>query len=80
MPFSSDTLAILRSIVGADGILEAPGDIEPYLVDHRKLYRGATPCVLRPSTTEQVSKILQHCHENRIAVVPVGTVSDSAKP
>ena len=72
MPLSPDSLAIFRSIVGAEGILESPSDIEPYLVDHRKLYRGATPCVLRPSTTEQVSKILEHCHQCRIGVVPVG--------
>jgi FAD/FMN-containing dehydrogenase len=72
MPISEDSIAAFRGIVGADGILELPSDIEPFLVDHRKLYRGSTPCVLRPNSTEQVSKILAHCHEHRIGVVPVG--------
>jgi FAD/FMN-containing dehydrogenase len=72
MPFSADSIAAFRSIVGPDGILESPSDIEPFLVDHRRLYRGATPCVLRPSSTDQVSQILQHCHGRRIGVVPIG--------
>jgi FAD/FMN-containing dehydrogenase len=53
-------------------MLESPSDVAPFVVDHRKLYRGATSCVLRPSNTAQVSQILQHCHEHRIGVVPVG--------
>jgi FAD/FMN-containing dehydrogenase len=72
MPFSADSIAAFRSIVGPDGILESPSDIEPFLVDHRRLYRGATPCVLRPNSTEQVSLVLRHCHERRIGVVPIG--------
>jgi FAD/FMN-containing dehydrogenase len=36
------------------------------------LYRGATPLVLRPDSTDQVSRILKLCHEQRIGVVPVG--------
>jgi FAD/FMN-containing dehydrogenase len=62
----------LRTIVGPAGFLDQPADIEPFLVDHRKLYRGATPLVLRPNATEQVSRILTLCNEYRIGVVPVG--------
>ena len=62
----------LRAIVGPTGYLDQAGDIEPFLVDHRKLYRGATPLVLRPDSTAQVSQILKLCNEQRIGVVPVG--------
>lgn len=62
----------LRSIVGPQGFLDEPFDIAPYTVDHRKLYRGATPLVLRPESTEQVAAILKTCNEARIGVVPVG--------
>ncbi len=69
---TAQLLAHLRSIVGPLGYLDQLADIEPYLVDHRKLYHGATPLVLRPDSTEQVSKILAACNEAGVGVVPVG--------
>ncbi len=62
----------LRAIVGSAGFFDQAGDLEPFLTDHRRLYRGATPLVLRPDCTEQVSRILKFCHEHRLGVVPVG--------
>ena len=35
-------------------------------------YRGASSVVLRPNSTAQVQKILAHCSERRLAVVPQG--------
>ena len=69
---SPDILDRLRAIVGPPGFLDQPSDLEPFVVDHRKLYRGATPLVLRPESTEQVAAILRLCHEAGVAVVPVG--------
>jgi D-lactate dehydrogenase (cytochrome) len=66
------TLHRLRDIVGPEGFLEQPNDIAPYLVDHRKIYRGKTPLVLRPNSTEQVAAILKACNEAGVAVVPSG--------
>jgi len=62
----------LRSVVGPAGYLDQPGDIEPFTVDHRKLYRGATALVLRPTSTQEVSQALALCHEAGVGVVPVG--------
>lgn len=62
----------LRAIVGAQGYLDQPGDIAPYTTDHRKLYRGSTPLVLRPDSTAQVADILRLCNEAIVGVVPVG--------
>ncbi len=62
----------LRSLVGPKGYFDQPADLEPYLVDHRKLYRGATPLVLRPDSTEQVSAILVACNAAWVPVVPAG--------
>lgn len=67
-----DLLSHLRSIVGPSGYLDQLADIEPYLVDHRKLYHGATTLVLRPDSTDQVSRILAACNEAGVGVVPVG--------
>src|ERR1044072_6115905 len=69
---SASLLTQLRQIVGPPGYLDQATDVEPYLVDHRKLYRGKTPLVLRPDSTEQVSAIMRLCNEARIGVVPVG--------
>src|SRR3990170_9099399 len=72
MTFSTSLLADLRRAVGPQGYLDQATDIEPFLVDHRKLYRGSTPLVLRPDSTEQVSTIMRLCNEARVGVVPVG--------
>ena len=72
MSINSSLLSDLRRAVGSQGYLDQAADIEPYLVDHRKLYRGATPLVLRPDSTEQVSAIMRMCNAARVGVVPVG--------
>ncbi|MGD9841833.1 MAG: FAD-binding oxidoreductase [Steroidobacteraceae bacterium] len=69
---NTELLNQLRALVGPAGFLDQPDDIAPFLVDHRKLYRGATPLVLRPNSTEQVARILALCNEHRVGVVPVG--------
>jgi FAD/FMN-containing dehydrogenase len=72
MTISHTTLDRLRTIVGPDGFLESEADLAPYITDHRKLYRGSTPIVLRPNSTEQVAQILKLCNEANVAVVPSG--------
>lgn len=72
MGIDASILDQLRDIVGANGYLDQPVDMEPFLVDHRKLYRGATPLVLRPDATAQVAAILRLCNDSGIGVVPVG--------
>jgi FAD/FMN-containing dehydrogenase len=68
----SEIIGRLRDIVGPRGYLDQPGDIEPFLTDHRGLYHGATPIVLRPDATAQVADILRTCNDAGIGVVPVG--------
>src|SRR5688572_13704948 len=72
MSIDARTLDRLRAIVGPHGYLDRPTDVEPFLVDHRKLYRGATSIVLRPDSTDQVAAIMQLCNAAHIGVVPVG--------
>jgi FAD/FMN-containing dehydrogenase len=72
MTISTSILDQLRAIVGSSGYLDQPADVAPFTVDHRQLYRGATPLVLRPDSTAQVSAILKICNEHGVGVVPVG--------
>ena len=42
----------ISAVVGAQGIITDPADLEPYIVDWRGFYRGATPAVVRPGNTK----------------------------
>lgn len=65
-------LTDLTPLLGADAVLTAPEDIEPFLADHRGLYRGRALAVALPRSTEEVSRLLAFCNERRIGVVPHG--------
>jgi FAD/FMN-containing dehydrogenase len=71
-PPSSATLAELKEAVGPGNFLDSPADLAPYLSDFRHLYQGATPLVLRPRSVAEVSRILQVCSREEVAVVPHG--------
>ncbi|MEI6458902.1 MAG: FAD-binding oxidoreductase [Pseudomonadota bacterium] len=63
--------ALLAPIVGPAGVLLGK-DAAPYEVDHRRLYQGHTPLVVRPRTTAQVAAVLRVCAAHGIAMVPHG--------
>jgi FAD/FMN-containing dehydrogenase len=73
-PPASVTAAVarIRAVLGPAGCLEDAGDIEPYLVDFRGLYRGATPLVACPASTADVAEVLAICNELGVGVVPHG--------
>ena len=62
----------LAAAVGPQGLLTDPRDTEPYIVDWRRIFRGATPAVVRPASTEQVAAVVKLCAETRTAIVPQG--------
>ncbi|KDQ08452.1 hypothetical protein BOTBODRAFT_191727 [Botryobasidium botryosum FD-172 SS1] len=47
-------------------------DLAPFNNDWMGKYHGKSQCVLKPRTTEEVSRILKWCWERRIPVVPQG--------
>ena len=62
----------LRAILGPTGILTDPADTAPHSEDWRRLYRGQTPAVLRPATTEQLAACVAACAAAGVAIVPQG--------
>jgi FAD/FMN-containing dehydrogenase len=60
----------LRGIVGPAHALTDPDLQLPYLREWRDMYEGKAGIVLRPGSTEEVSKILGIAHQHRIPVVP----------
>jgi FAD/FMN-containing dehydrogenase len=69
---SAETLARFKEIVGERYAVTEPAEQEAYLTEWRRLYRGKTPMVLRPGSTEEVSRILALAHETGTAIVPQG--------
>jgi FAD/FMN-containing dehydrogenase len=62
----------LEAIVGKAGMITDPADMEPYIAEQRGLFRGATPCVVRPATTYEVSAVVAACLAANVAIVPQG--------
>ncbi|CAP69035.1 uncharacterized protein PODANS_7_9950 [Podospora anserina S mat+] len=69
--FFKDVLGSESAVV--DGVTsDAADDIAPFNSDWMNKYRGHCRLVLKPGTTEEVSKILKYCNDNMLAVVPQG--------
>jgi FAD/FMN-containing dehydrogenase len=62
----------LKGIVGPRGFSEDADEIAPHLVEWRGRYRGRTALLLKPQTTQEVTRILAVCNETRTPVVPQG--------
>jgi FAD/FMN-containing dehydrogenase len=69
---SPETLAAFAAIVGEKHALTSPDDQAPYLTEWRQLYKGQTPLVLRPGSTEEVAAIMKLAHATRTPIVPYG--------
>ncbi|HTT97296.1 MAG TPA: FAD-binding oxidoreductase [Rhizomicrobium sp.] len=68
----SDALSRLKDAVGAKGFSEDPREIAPHVEEWRGSYKGNTPLLLKPATTEEVSRALAICNETNTPIVPQG--------
>ena len=62
----------LRAIVGEKGLIEDEHGKQPFVTDWRGSLVGSAAVVVRPGSTEEVSKVVRLCYENGIAIVPQG--------
>jgi FAD/FMN-containing dehydrogenase len=62
----------LAAAVGPRGLITDSREVEPYVVDWRGHYRGATRAVVRPASTAQVAEVVKICAATRTAIVPQG--------
>jgi FAD/FMN-containing dehydrogenase len=69
---SPSLLHRIGKIVGGQGLLTEPADLEPFLGDWRGFFRGTAQAVVRPATTEQVAAVVKLCAETGTAIVPQG--------
>src|SRR5438874_13577708 len=62
----------IKAAVGRRGWMADAAEQEPYLVEARRLWRGATRLVVRPASTEEVAAVVRICAEARLSIVPQG--------
>ena len=65
-------LDALRAAVGEAGIITDENDKAPYLNDERGYYTGASPMIVRPASTDEVSVVVDICNATRTPIVPQG--------
>jgi len=62
----------IRSIVGDKGLLTDASDMAGYLTEARGRFKGNSPAVVRPATTEEVAAVVKACAEAGAPIVPQG--------
>jgi FAD/FMN-containing dehydrogenase len=72
MAINEETLSRLHDVVGDRGMITDPGDMVPYVTDHRDLFAGAAAAILRPQSTQETAAVVAICAETGTAIVPQG--------
>ena len=62
----------LKKIVKPENVLDHEDELRPFETDGLSAYKQKPLIVVFPENTEQVSKILRYCNDERIKVVPRG--------
>jgi len=70
---SSNVLSTLSSIVGKEHLFTSQEDKIAYSYDGTPLHSHLPEAIVRPSTKEQISKILKLANQEKFAVVPRGS-------
>jgi FAD/FMN-containing dehydrogenase len=67
----------IKAAVGPRGWIADPQDLElePYLVEARGLYRGATRLVARPASTAEVAAVVRIRAEAKLPIVPLAAAA-----
>jgi glycolate oxidase len=63
---------ILKIIKKKENVLSHSDELKPYETDALSAYKQVPILVVLPETTQEVSKVLAYCNENKIKIVPRG--------
>lgn len=69
---SPTAIDALKAALGSGGWTDDPSEVAPWLKEWRDRWRGATPLMLTPRSTEEVARAVAICAEYGIAIVPQG--------
>lgn len=64
----SSNTSLISTIDGS----ASPDDLQAFNDDWMNKYHGKGPIVVKPKTTEEVSKVMKYCYDKGLAVVPQG--------
>jgi glycolate oxidase len=67
-----DDLAVLKAIVGTDFVFSDENKLLEYSSDETEDLSYPPEVVLKPKTTEEISKILSYCNDKLISITPCG--------
>ena len=62
----------LKKIINPEHVLDHQDELKPFETDGLSAYKQKPLAVVFPETTEQVSRILAYCNDEKIKVVPRG--------
>lgn len=65
-------LSFFEGVLTPQRVFSNPEDIQSHNIDFLNTCRGDSRVVLKPKSTEEVSAILRHCNDRRLAVCPQG--------
>ncbi len=68
----SGLAARLAAIVGDRGVVTDPSALEPHQTDWRGQYHGRAALLVKPASTEEVSRVVQLLAAERVGIVPQG--------
>ncbi|WP_291842077.1 FAD-binding oxidoreductase [Maricaulis sp.] len=71
-PLPASLLAQLKQVLGPKGWSQDAHELAPHVADWRGRYQGATPILLKPASTEEVSACVRLCYEAGVAITPQG--------
>ena len=72
IPVPADVLSRLKSVLGEGGWSQDPDRLAPKLVEWRDRWKGETPFLALPKTTEEVAAVVGVCFEAGVAITPQG--------
>jgi FAD/FMN-containing dehydrogenase len=72
MTDQSIILQKITEIIGPTNIISKEADQEPYVTESRGIWRGQCDFVVKPGSTEDVSRIVKICSQYNVPIVPLG--------
>jgi FAD/FMN-containing dehydrogenase len=71
-PVPADVISRLKAVLGEDGWSDDPARLAPRLEEWRGRWRGATPLMVLPRSTAEVSAVVGVCAASGVAITPQG--------
>ncbi|MDV6332913.1 FAD-binding oxidoreductase [Asticcacaulis sp. 201] len=69
---SPEVIAQIKAVVGDAGWSEDPMRVDPKLTEWRGKWKGHTPLLVLPKSTQEVSEVVKICFDNAVAITPQG--------